>query len=347
MGEAVYATREDVKRGLDITDGARANLLIDQQLAAGARAVDRLCHRIFYPWTGTRYFDWPDDQLGRSYRLWLDSPNYRDLISATSVTSGGVVIPSTEYFLRPYSGPPYTYLELDLDSSASFGQGSTRQRDVGITGLWGYGNDEAPAGALAAPLDSSSATVDVDSPVGVGAVLRVDSERMLVTGTSMLSTGQTLQADLDESMSDTLVAVVDGTAFAVEDVILLDAERMLVEDVAGNNLIVRRGWDGSVLAAHTGSTVFAARRLTVERGALGTTAAAHSNGATLARWVPPALVHDLNVAEAMNGVEQQRAAYARIAGSGENAREARAGGLKDLRQRVYEAHARRVRLGVV
>ena len=47
---------------------------------------------------------------------------------------------------------------------------------------------------------------------------------------------------------------------------------MLITDIAGNNLIVKRQKSGSTLAAHTGSTIYAPRQVTITRGDLGTTA---------------------------------------------------------------------------
>lgn len=347
MAQPWYATREEVARTLDVKVTARSNAQIDRALAAASRSVEGLCHRRFYPETATRYFNWPNAQRARSWRLWLDDS---ELISVTTLSSGGTTISASDFFLEPNrTGPPYRSIELDLDSSAAWGGGDTHQRDITITGLWGYRNDETTAGTLAEALDASETAVDVDgdtaAAVGVGSVLRVDSERFLVTGRAQLDTGQNLGADLTATANGVTVAVTDGTAYAVDEVLLIDSERMLIVDIAGNNLTVKRAWDGSVLAAHTtGADIYAARTLTVERGALGTTAATHDSAATVYRWDPPAPVRELTVAEALNTLLQGQAGYARTAGTGETQRELSGRGLADLRQGVYRSHGRKGRV---
>ncbi len=347
MSAPRYATRELVKRALDSAETARTNAQIDRALEAATESIHGLCHRQFYPWTGTKTFDWPDEQMGTSYRLWLDA---NELVSITSLVSGGAAV--TGYFLEPQRyGPPYNRVEIDLSSSAAFGGGSTPQRDVAITGVWaGCPVNETTAATLAAAVSSTTATtinVTDSSVIGIGDIIRVDSERMLVTGKRSLTTGQTLQADLTASAGATTVAVTSGAAFAVDETILLDAETMLVVDIAGNNLIVKRAWDGSVLAAHSGSTIYAPRTLVVERGALGTTAATHSTGATVARFDPPPLVRRLAIAEALVQLGLESSGYARTSRSGDGQQRQSYDAIGDLREQVYTAHARKTRLRVV
>lgn len=344
-----YATREDVKAELDVKETARSNGRIDRVLESASRSVEGLLHRRFAPVTATRYFDWPSGQYARPWRLWLDD---NELISVTSLSSGGTTISASDYFLEPNrSGPPYTRIEIDLSSSAAFGGGDTHQRDITITGLWGYANDETTVGTTASAISATTATtVNVNGAasalLGVGSVLRVDSERMLITGRSMLTTGQTLGGSgLTAQANSVTVTVSDGTAFAVDEVLLVDSERMLIVDIADNNLTVKRAWDGSVLAAHSvGATIYAPRTLTVTRGALGTTAATHSSGATVYRWDPPGPVRELTIAEALNTLMQGQSGYARVVGSGEAQREASGRGLADLRNSVYTSHGRKARI---
>ena len=64
------------------------------------------------------------------------------------------------YTLLPKEGPPYNRIAI-----ASFGQ-----VDTIITGVWGYTNDTETAGALAAEISSTTATVcDVN---GAGSAAR-------------------------------------------------------------------------------------------------------------------------------------------------------------------------------
>lgn len=343
-----YVTREEVKRASDIESTAYANAEVDRACAAATEAVRELCHRDFTPWYGTRYIDWPHSSYGSSTEVWL---NRDEVISLEALTSGGTAIVADDYFLEPSgAGPPYDQLRIDLSSSAAWRVGGTSQRSIAMLGWFGFRDDEADAGELAAPVASvGTTTVDVtdSATVGVGSLLRVGTERMVVRGKTLLTTGQTLQAALEDELEDRLVSVSDGTAFTAGEMLTLDAERVLVEDIAGNNLIVRRAVDGSTLAAHTGSTVYAPRRLAVVRRARGTTAATHLVGAPAYVHLVPALASELALAEAQNTLAQISSKWARQIGAGENAREAFGRGLKDQRDKVYRTYGRRARKGVV
>lgn len=348
MTRPFYVTREEVKAELDVRETARSNARVDRAIEAACETVEGCLHRIFYPELDTRSFPYPGPQYARPWRLWLDA---NEVISVTSLSSGGTTIASTDYFLEPNEyGPPYNRVEIDLDSSAAFGGGDTHQRNITITGLFGHSNNETTLGATTEALDASETGVDVDAAtsaeVGVGSLLRIDSERLIVTSRANLDTGQTLGGSgLTNQNNAVTVAVQSGAAFAAGESILIDSERMLIEDVAGNNLTVRRAWDGSTIAAHSvGATIYAPRTLTVTRGALGTTAATHLTAATVYRWDPPAAVRQLTLAEAVNDLLQGRAGYARTAGAGENEREMTGRGLDALRKRVYVSHGRKARI---
>lgn len=344
-----YITREAVKRSLDAKETARNDVLVDRAIEAASRSVEGFLRRTFAPTLATKYFDWPNEQFARAWRLWLTQDN---LISLTTLSVAGTTISASDYFLEPVnSGPPYDRIEIDLASTAAFSSGSTHQRSIAVTGLWGYTNDETTVGTIAEALDASETGVDVDGAtaalVGVGSVVRVNSERMLVTGRSTLTTGQTLQSDMTNANNNVTVAVTTGSAFSVGETILLDSERMLVVDITGNTLTVKRGWDGSTPAAHSGSTIYGYRTLTVSRGALGTSAATHSSGASILRWDVPGPVAELTLAEAINNLEQAKAGYARTAGSGDNERETGLRGLEALRKAVFRSHGLKGRIGAV
>lgn len=340
----MYATREDVKRALDAAETARNDAQVDRAVESGSRAIEALTHRKFYPTLATRYFDWPNRQYARPWRLWLDAD---ELISVTSLVAGGATIPASDYFLEPANaGPPFTHVEINLAKSSAFRSGSTHQRAVVITGLFGHSADEAPAGALAGAISSTSATsvgVTDSSLVGVGTIIKVDAERMIVTGRSMLDTTQNSSA-LTASSSDVAITGITAGTIKVGEILLVDSERLLVVDIAGTTLIVKRAWDGAVLAAHSGGAdLFALRTLTVERGALGTTAATHADTTPIVRHVVPALVRDLAIAEAINQLQQETSGYARIIGEGENAREGTGRSLFDLRRDTVTAYGRQAR----
>src|SRR5258706_968268 len=147
-----YATREDVKSALDSAETARNNAQVDRAIESSSRSVESQLNRRFYPQVATRYFPWPNWQYAWPWRLWLD---YDELISVTSLTSGSTVISPSSYFLEPVNtGPPYTSVEINLGSQASFGVSTTFQRSIAIVGTWGFSADEEPAGTLAAAVNT-------------------------------------------------------------------------------------------------------------------------------------------------------------------------------------------------
>lgn len=346
-----YCTRETLASGFDVQPSMGAHAQLDRAITSASDAVDGFLHRCFYPWTGTRYFDFPNRQHAPAGRLWLDAD---ELISVTSVTSDGVTIPAGQggYYLEPYNaGPPYTCLRLDRDGSYALGGG---QRGIAITGVFGYRADEESAGTAAEDLDASETQLDIGAAplVGVGSILRIDDERLIVTERTWLTSGQTVQTPLTASTANVAVVVTDGTAFAAGETLLVDSERMLITEVAGNTLTVRRATSGSVLATHTGSTLYLPRSLTVTRGALGTTAAAHSLAAPIYRHVVPSLVEELTLAYASTYLLQLNSGWARTigpAGGGDSGNEGQVAGrgLRRIEDAAYDRHGRKVRARAV
>jgi hypothetical protein len=340
-----YTTREAVKTALDVMETARANTLVDDAIESSSRSVESQLNRRFYPWTGTRYFDWPPQPPSWPWRLWLYQ---HEVISVSLLVAGGVTIPAANYNLEPVNdGPPYDRIEIKLSTSSAFSAGSTYQRAVAATGVFGYTADVDPAGTLAAAITTTSATTcDVTDSgiIGIGDTILVDSERMLVTNKAQLTTGQTITGDLAATAAGVTVGIQSGTAVAVGETILVDSERMLVVDQAGNNLTVRRAFDGSVLATHTtGATVYAPRRLTIVRGALGTTAATHLIAAPVSKGSVPGPVHELATAETLTALLQKQAGYARTVSAGDMVREVTGRGLADIRAQAFAAYGRKVR----
>jgi hypothetical protein len=342
-----YCTREDVSSAPDIKFSARNSAQVDRAIESASRSIEGLLHRKLYPVIATRYFDWPPPAYGRPWRLWLDED---ELISVTSLVAGGTTIAASDYFLEPAnSGPPYNRIEIDLASTASFSSGSTHQRSIAVTGVWGHSDESAAAGALAEALDNSETEVNVTNAalIGVGDLIKCETERMLVTNKTMLDTGQNASALTAAKADVSITGVTAGTVHSGE-VIAIDSERMLVVDVTGTTLTVNRGWDGTALASHSlNADIYALRTLTVTRGALGTTAATHSDATALTRWVPPGLVRSLCIAESVNEILQGQSGYARTVGSDDQARETTGRGLADLRKRTYNAYGRKARTRAV
>lgn len=340
----VYTTREAVKGALGSKLTARDDTQVDEAIETASRNVERLCNRAhFYPWTGTRHFDYP--QYGYGARPWELELDEHGLITLTSITAGGTALTVADLILEPRnSGPPYTSIAADTDTGATFGAGTGGdQRRVAVTGLFGYSDDSKPAGALAEALDTSEPGVDVtdSSGIGVGTLLKCESERMNVTGRDLLDTNQNTSAALDADDSDVEVGLTDGTQFHVGEELWINAEAMRLVAISGNTGTVERAVNGTVLAAHlTAQDIYAPRRLTVERAAAGSTAAAHDTATALTRWAVPGGVWSLTLAEAVAQVENEQAGYARITGEGEGARETGGRQVESLRRQIRSVYGR-------
>lgn len=332
----LYATVERVKLDGDLR-GADLTPQIVRALESASRSIDGVnpgggrLHRRFYPETATRYFE----QIPTRDASVLSLGRY-ELVSPTSVTNGGTSLTSgVDYVPYPQEGPPYN--ELRMITSAVW---SSAFRGVAIAGIWGYDLTEAAAGTVVGALNDSQANADVSdvSIVGIGTIIRVDTERMLVIDKALKSSGQTLGSALTSFNDDRIVSVADGTQFHAGEVVTLDAERMLIESIAGNTLIVQRAYDGSPLDAHTGSTIYVPRTLTVQRGALGTAAATHNNGAAVLRYVVPPLVESLAIAETLDQVQQESGAYSGTSPEGGSV--PIGAGLPGIRASAMEAYKR-------
>jgi hypothetical protein len=350
--------REDVKRALDVMETARHNWQIDRAIQSSARNIEAHFHLVFHPTDTTRYFDWPNFDYAYPWRLYLNQ--HWLAATPTQVTTGtaggtqtGQTIPLTACNFEPVnSGPPYRWLELRRDLNYSFGAGPTPQRDVGIQGTYGFWLQTDPGGTIPAGVASTTTgtvTVSDGSVVGVGDLLIVDSERMLVSDRSSNDSGQTNLSGLTSAQNnDVTGTVTDGTQLHVDEVIQIDSERMLIVDVTGNQITVKRQWDGTVLAAHsTGSHIYTFRTLSVLRGQLGTTAATHASNATVNVWRVPSLLRDLAVAEACNRALQETGGYRDPQGEGAAAMAHLGTALADLWDEAETAYGRKSRIRVV
>ena len=377
---ACYCSRQQAMRAVDFADGVDQNDATDRAIETASVNIDREMHRRFYPVDATIYADWPNQggsgggQYGNPWRLWLDQ---FDCVVLTSLVTGGQTITLDKVFLEPVNHPAegkpwYEYIELDRSTSAAFGGNSlSPQHSIVLAGTWGYGADADPAGQLAASMGSGDTTMTVTdgSKTGVGDLLVLGygrgsapypsslgyagalapytGERVLVTDVAMVSTGVTFSGPATASDADNVLAVPDGTQFAAGEVLLLDAERMLITEITGNSLVLRRAWDGTVLAAHTSGTIYAARLLSVTRAMYGTTAASHSSSAAIYRHRVPPLIRDLAVAEAVNQVLQEGSGYARTVGSGADAHPAPGADLASKWDEATTAHGRKARVRAV
>lgn len=353
VNRACYATRRDVLTATSIQETYDYVRHVDSAIEAASGSVERLCKRRFWNNYTTQKWDWPNFQRAYPWRIWFDEREIADVTGTVPVvTSGGNVIPASSILWGPWNySPPFTFMELDRSTSASFGQGQTPQQDVHIQAVFGYWAETRPGGTLAAAVSDTTGTtftVSDASIVGVGDVLTIGSESVLVRDLSWVTTGQT-QSGSGVSTADTadnILAVSDGTKIHADEILQLDAEWMLALSVTGNNVTVQRAYGGTVLATHSGATVYAQRNLTVARGFGGTTAATHSNADTVLAALIPDEVHELAIAEAEVLVFQKLSGYARTIGEN-GGRPVPGGSLPDLRARVQEHYGRKHRQAVI
>lgn len=306
--EIAYCTREQVQRALNLADVPRLNGRVDSAIMSGARQVHGLLHRQFYPTTATRLFDLP-----KQFTLWLD---HLELAAApTQILSAGIpMAASTDYILGPIDGPPYRWIDQNYIAVVPFQPGASDQQCISVTGDYGYPTSTNPVTTLGLTAGSSASTIVLNdsSAVGVGSLILIDSERLLVSDKTVSTTGATITADLTNAKSAVSVTVSSGALINPGELILIDAERMFVEYVAGNVLTVDRAVNGSTLATHTtGATVFAPRTASVLRARTGSTAASHTTGAVVSVLAAPSLVSELNLAYAITNNERALAAYSR------------------------------------
>jgi hypothetical protein len=336
MSGPAYVTRETVQ-----TVGGFGSVIaskIDRAIFTQSRNIENQLLRHFYPLTEAHTFHDPYNDTSHvcDPGFWLN----RDLLSATAVTVDGTA--ASSYTLLPKQGPPYDRIIVDGFDGL----------DTIITGDWGWSNDTKAAGTLAADITTTTAvTCDVDgdaaATIGVGDLMSVNTERMIVTGRTAIDSTANLNGALTADANNQTVTITDGSGFAVGEELLVESERMLILDIATNDLTVERAFRGSTLAAHNDATdVFAYRRLTIDRGATGTTAIDTSVATdAITVNVPPAPIRDWCLGEVLNQIAQETGAYARVVGSGDNQQEARGAGLKDLRREG--ARLRRYRTGAV
>ncbi len=355
MGIA-YATVEQVSRSLEVLNTSYNAPMILAKLESSSRSIDHQMHRRFYPELRTFKRDWPNYRDGYAWQIDVGD---NEIISMSSAVAGGVTIPTASIFLRrgdDRQEPPYTYIEVDLASGYMWAAGPTFQQSLVITALCGY-NDTSTTlatGTLAAAIASTTATSITISPAnaqvmpGIGSLILCDTERMVVAARSMSTTSQTISADVAATQATRTITSTGAANLAVGETILIDSERMLIDDIVGNNIIVRRAWDGTVLAAHTnGTTIYAPRTYVVKRGQLGSTAATHLISANVYTHEYPALINELCIAETVVALTQNAGAYARTIGSGNTVREATGQGLVDVRAMAFAAYGRKNRQAAI
>ncbi|KKN00033.1 hypothetical protein LCGC14_1141950 [marine sediment metagenome] len=130
-----YTTRDSFKRTImDNTAVTDKDNRLDEAIASASEFIEEYTDRLFIPWTGAKEFDY--QKIGK---LHLGE----DLLSVTSITyaDGDQTVNSGDYFLYPLNAAdrskPYQWIELLLSDDQFFYK-DTRQKDIAITGKWGY-----------------------------------------------------------------------------------------------------------------------------------------------------------------------------------------------------------------
>jgi hypothetical protein len=372
--EVAYCSREDSLRAIDFKDGITTEVQgkTDRAIQSISRNIEGHLHRLFYPWDGTKWFDFPNYQYTSPWSLYLDR---NDVLCLTDFSSGGVAIPLNTCFLRPANkrpGFPYTKIELDRSSGSTFGgQSATPQNAIMGVGTWGFTADADPAGTLTASVNASATDILISdaSQMGVGDLLILGygrgeapfpddtlghaglirpyvGERVLVSNRQAADTGLA-QSGAGCSTVSTADAQLQwtgtGTAPAQGEVLLLDSEQMLVQFVVDGVATVERAWNGTVLQAHDDAEIWAYRSLYVQRGFQGTAAASWPEGTAVYRHRVPQMIRDLAIGESVNRILQETSGYSRMVGSGDAARPASGMALADLWEECRTEYGRQAR----
>jgi len=255
-----YTTREAFKRVVfDATTITDKDDRIDEAIAGVSEFIETYTDRLFIPWTGTKEFDWQS-----TGKIWLGE----DLLSAApTITSqdGASTVASGDYFLYPLNAldrnKPYEWIEILLSSDQLF-YNDTRQKDLAITGKWGYSEITKVISTISegGQFSAVDATLTVTSGTNfeVGMTLLIESEQLFVS---------------DVSTNDlTVERGVNGTTAAVHDDVTNVSAIFPPLQVrqAANALAARvfmRGdssWSDRGLKSETGFTYFKAMPAEVE-----------------------------------------------------------------------------------
>lgn len=376
-----YSNRDDVMRAPDFKESVITVPQVDRALQDAAENIESQLHRIFYPFDATLFLDWPNYLYEEPWKISLGR---HDLVALTQLQSpgntggsGGVAIPLWQVMLEPVNrrrGFPFTRIELDRSTVAAFGAAPTPQHSVWPTGTWGFTADADPAGSTVGSITSSGTTVTVTDgsqlgagdvailgygrgaapfpayPGTAGAIAPYVGERVIVQDKATAATGLTQAGGGCTAISnaDNVLATTGSGTLNPGEVLLLDAERMLIKEITpAGTAVVERAWDGTVLATHSGATVYAYRALTVVRGELGTTASAWNSATAIYRHRPPQTIRDLSIAEAVNQVLQETSGYARTVGAADAAMPAPGVALADKWDEAITAFGRKARIGAI
>lgn len=341
-----YASMTEVQRAADLPSSLFFDTRLQQVMNQATDAVKELCHRDFEPTVDTRWFRWPQDVAQDPGLLMLGR---NELISVTSIVNGdGSTVDLSDCKLIKVGtgddGPPYSAIEYTggWTQNADFSG-----RSIGVTGVYGFKNDETSITTTASNLTGTTVDVADSSGLGVGSLIRIATERLVIRRRGWLTSSNAVAINLPAEESSSSFTVTSGAAFNIGEWLLLGAEQMEVVDIVGNTLFVQRAINGSGLQVHTAvTTVYVNRRLTVHRGVLGTSSVDTASGASVYLFQWPGLVNQQCKAEALQIIQQDAASYGSRSGSGQGEMPMAVRGIPELRNRVMGRYGR-FRSGVI
>jgi hypothetical protein len=278
--DGLYCTLAELYEDLKL-DGVRSEAALLKHVRAASQYITSL-RRSFIPVVETRSF------RGKGGTELLIPP----LLSITSVTNDGTTLTAGVDFEmwpdgRHWRNGPYSALIIP-SSGSTIGSWSRETEGVVISGEWGLW-DEAVSLQLSAVsqlVGDTTLVVSNGSQISPGMVIRIEDELELVTETGS-ATDSTANLITAIDVTDEELSVINGSLLSAGEVIRIGFERMQVLEVIGNDVQVSRGYMGSKRAAHlAGADIYVHRTYTVQRGANGSTAAAHSSKAVTRQVAP-------------------------------------------------------------
>lgn len=248
---------------------------------------------------------------------------YPPVLSLTSITNDGTALTENSDFVfmrQAWDNGPYLGLER-LSDAANFSEWCLEDPDsVQMTGMFGlYSRAQATGATLSATISAAATemTVSNGSKVSPGMDLLLDSEQMLVTGWGdPTASATTLAAALDATSSQ--VSLTSAAGLNTGELLRVDFEDMRLHRKKDNTGLVVRNWNNTGQAAHLiAAAVDVYRTVSIERGVNGTTAASHTSGAAVSRYMVPDNVLKLVKKMSILGMNQSRSNYAGRSGDAE------------------------------
>jgi hypothetical protein len=284
MSDQIYCTLADVYSDLEAL-GFEDEAGALAKIRAASEWIERRLGS-FIPITEAKSLDGDG-----TVHLFLPVP----LLSISAITNAGTSLETTDYILYPqdrhWTDGPYTRLTVDPDA-ANLSVWKSERDAISITGSWGKSSITVATGATVQddPLAAGGATLTVDDggKISVGMTLLIESEQVLVTGFSGTGTDSGKNNNGAITAAATTITMEASHGILEGEIIRIGDEKMYVSKVYTNDLIVKRGWDGSKRSAHNDAqNVYRMLTFSIERGANGTTAAAHIQTTAISRYIPP------------------------------------------------------------